>query len=190
MKHRLLLFLTVSLFAAAPAAAQEKLPPGAVLRLGSERLRHPDAWLVAYLPDGKRLLTGGTDARVWDVAEGRLLRRLAVPTGIRAFAVIGPGGRGLVTLGYDDVIRLWDLDTGKERSQFKQPGADPYRLAGSPDGKLFAVGNWDLEVTLYAAATGERLHTFRRLPPGAVPRAKANQDEQVRRIVNSLAFDP
>src|SRR5262245_29219447 len=191
MKRRLSLLLALALLAPTPAAGQGKLPPGAVLRLGSERLRHPEAWLLAYLPDGKRLVTGGMEARVWDVAGDRLLRRIAVPTGIRTLALAGPGGRALATLGYDNTIRLWDLDTGKERWRLTQPGpVDPYSLAGSPDGKLLAVGNWDLEVTLYAVATGERLHTFRGLPPGAAPFAKAHQNEQVRRIVNSLAFDP
>jgi WD40 repeat protein len=190
MKPRLFLLLSVSLLTAAPATAQDKLPAGAILRLGSERLRHPDAWLLAYLPDGKRLVTGGMDARVWDVATDRLLRRIAVPTGIRALALTGPGGRGLATLGYDHVIRLWDLDTGKELRHFTQPGPDPYTLAGSPDGQLLAVGNWNLEVSLYSVATGENLHTFRGLPRDAVPFEKAHQNEQVRRIVNSLAFDP
>ena len=54
----------------------DPLPPGAVMRLGTIRLRHVGSE-VAFSKDGKQLISCGNDGevRVWDVADGKLLRR-------------------------------------------------------------------------------------------------------------------
>src|SRR5262249_41241779 len=52
----------------------DPLPEGAILRLGTVRLRHGEpVSLVAFLQDGKALLTVSGDGivRVWDVANGK-----------------------------------------------------------------------------------------------------------------------
>src|SRR5207248_8470398 len=61
------------------AAVQgEKLPSGALARMGTMQLRHADAVsFAAYTPDGNSLVTAGRDqmVRLWDVATGKELRR-------------------------------------------------------------------------------------------------------------------
>src|SRR4051812_29064709 len=54
----------------------DPLPPGAVARLGTVRLRHRGAD-VTFAPDGKCLISYGWDGevRVWDAASGKLVRR-------------------------------------------------------------------------------------------------------------------
>src|SRR5215472_7283881 len=60
----------------------DALPAGALLRLGSVRLRHAGSVsFVAFLPDGKTLVSAGQDQAVrwWDVKTGKELRHLDLP---------------------------------------------------------------------------------------------------------------
>ena len=54
----------------------DPLPGGAVARLGSVRLRHAGLSDFVFLPDGKTVLSAGSDRvlRFWDTATGRLVR--------------------------------------------------------------------------------------------------------------------
>src|SRR5262245_27561627 len=56
----------------------DPLPPAAVPRLGSRRLRHlmrPPR--LAFSPDGRLLATLGSTIRLWETATGRLVRELS-----------------------------------------------------------------------------------------------------------------
>lgn len=57
------------------------LPPFAIARLGTLRLRHDDIIrFAAFLPDGKSIVSVGGDQtiRVWEFPSGKELRRLVV----------------------------------------------------------------------------------------------------------------
>src|SRR5262249_38109175 len=78
------LLLTTQANAAPPRADAlgDPLPEGALLRLGTVRLRHGDGvCAVAYSPDGKLLASVSRDRtlRLWDAATGRQVRRLSEP---------------------------------------------------------------------------------------------------------------
>src|SRR5215218_8936318 len=62
----------------------DRLPEGAVARLGSLRLRHPGLRDFTLLPDGKTAVTVGDDQTVrwWDLESGR-------QTGAQQFGVKG-----------------------------------------------------------------------------------------------------
>src|SRR5262245_2968442 len=77
----------------------DPLPPGAVARFGTVKLRHgADIRGVQFQPDGKRLIAWGWDGvRVWDVATGAEVRHVPPwPAGAQwrmRNAVLSPDGR-------------------------------------------------------------------------------------------------
>ena len=113
------------------------LPEGAV-RLGSVALKFQDgSYGVTFLGDGKRFAmlndnririfetAGAKEVRGWKAAEHTLLAIAATPDGKR-----------IASAGNNDMIRLWDADTGKMIRQFnKHVGARVFSLTFSPDGK-------------------------------------------------------
>jgi hypothetical protein len=71
-----------------------------------------------------------------------------------------PNGKTVASAGYDRLIKLWDVSTGKEFLTLKDHSDAIYGLAFSPDGSLLASGAADRAVKVWDAATGKRLLTL------------------------------
>jgi dipeptidyl aminopeptidase/acylaminoacyl peptidase len=71
-----------------------------------------------------------------------------------------PDGDTLATCGYDRLIKLWDLSTGKELRTLKDHSDAVYAAAFSPDGKLLASAGADRAVKVWDVAAGRRLYTL------------------------------
>jgi WD40 repeat protein len=134
---------------------------------------------MALSPDGKRLATqaltrlmsadgGGTwyngnRVRVWDVASGKEVRRLVLPSDSKeahphgpSFLAFTPDGKALVTDGPKQALYLWDAETGKDLRRLEGPrgwGA----FAFAPDGKRFAVLEHWQTIHVYDTADGREL---------------------------------
>jgi WD40 repeat protein len=172
----------VALLAVAAAQADEAskprldphgdpLPPGAVMRLGSARLR-PDmpALAAAFAPDGKTLFSIGNEAmgrgciHAWDTATGKLLRRVHLPADAgRCFAVTADG-KSLVVGCLQGAVRWLDPVTGAEQRGLTIGGGNNVTgMSLSADGKtLLARLATGMISVCDAAAARERYST-----PGA-----------------------
>jgi WD40 repeat protein len=179
-----LLSVGAALGAVLPAAAEkptprkdcygDPLPPGAVARLGTVRLRHSDSVSsVFFSRDGRALITCGEfDAVttptataavcVWDAATGRLLRRFAEPRKNTRYYALAPEGDTLAVRGRAyGTIDLWQVSTGKllrglaVSSKNGLTGA----MAFSPDGKALAVCR-AADVLLWGVRGDARLRRF------------------------------
>jgi len=143
-------------------AAERPLPAGAVMRLGTTRLRHDGAVTgVVFTPDGKSLVSCAFDdkIRVWDLATGRQTAELSDSwRWFRAIAV-SPDGRRLFGggTGRGDKVCVWDLATGA--LVMSAPGGrwGLDHLALSPDGQTLATSGEDGGVYLWKMENGLEL---------------------------------
>jgi WD40 repeat protein/DNA-binding SARP family transcriptional activator/energy-coupling factor transporter ATP-binding protein EcfA2 len=120
----------------------------------------PGLSTVTFSPDGRRLVTGGTDgfAKIWEVESGRELNSLqAHPEGNAIIRLaVSPDNRYLVT-GTETfpggaLAKVWDMDTGEELLTYEGHfnRGRVWSLAISPDGKRVATAGgmikiWELE---------------------------------------------
>jgi WD40 repeat protein len=133
-----------------------------------------------FLPDGKTLLTGGSDqaVRFWDVATGNKVRELAGLVSTGGSLALSPDGRRLASVMHQpspprviggeragNEIQLWDVATGKEVRRLRVPAKDfdPATSFGlafptfSHDGKLLAATGIDENLRLWDPDSGKEL---------------------------------
>lgn len=156
----------------------DPLPPGALARLGTIRLRHIAA-SVAFSRDGKTLISAGEDGmlRFWEPATGKELRRVRLQS---ANPPIGHpevfSADGNIVAGYtSEGIHVWETATGKELKRFplekiSRPGfenrlAHVGLLALAPNGSTLAalfVKRKNGGLHLWNVNTGKKLFTLER----------------------------
>ena len=92
------------------------------------------SWSLSTSPRLRAILKGHTQA-VYSVA-------------------FSPDGKTLASGSRDQTIKLWDVQTGKERATLKGHTDPVPSVAYSPDGKTLASGSEDKTIKLWHVATG------------------------------------
>jgi WD40 repeat protein len=121
------------------------------------------AHCLAFSPDGKMLASCNRWVHLWDVHAGKKLRQLQGLDDSGAYALsFSPDGRLLATGGLDQLIRLWDVGTGKQVGKLNG-GTLLRALSFSPDGRSLVSSGDDFTVRVWEIATRqERTRIARR----------------------------
>jgi WD40 repeat protein len=123
---------------------------------GDPRERTTD---LAFSADSKLFASvGDKGLHVWDVASGKEKCRFA---GEGVGLHFTPDGERVIAIG--EIIRVWDVERGKELHPPEGPAGSVSTLAFSPDGKILAASSFsDPRIFLWEAASGKLL----RILPG------------------------
>lgn len=149
---------------------------------------------LAWTRDGNTLVAaGGTPGRKGEVkiwsADGSLRHTMTGHADCIYALALSPDGKVAATASYDKLIKLWDVETGKELKTLKDHIDAIYSLAFTPDGKRLVSGAADRSIKVWNPATGERLFTLSEstdgvnsvvISPDGQRIAGAGQDKSIR----------
>ena len=156
----MLLSLTTSAFLSNTHAqnyTKWDLPDGAKARLGKGRTTGQ----IAYSPDGSRLaVVSSIGIWIYDADTGVERNLLAVPTSISSVA-FSPDGHTLATGSWDDnIVRLWDVQTGQSTATLTEHTSWVTSVAFSSDGNTLASGSEDRTIRLWDVTTRQLKNTL------------------------------
>lgn len=159
----------------------DRLPEGAVARLGTLRFRHGNyVHDLAYSPDGKLLASVASDGlRVWEAATGKERFSATLPgTSGQWFTSIAfsPDSKILVAAGWDGTIHRFDPASGKTTRSWRGHADAAWGVAFSRDGKTLISAGRDGVVRLWDWQTGKERMAFGKTAEMAIVQAALSPD--------------
>lgn len=138
-------------------------------------LVHPLARAVAFLPDGKTLVSCSAESlKFWDYRTGKLQRTVEIDGSVHSTA-FSPDGKRVLVGGYnmrkidalianrsrepESELRVFDASTGKQLLAMPSEG-DVNAAIFSPDGQTIISGHLDHLLRLWDAQTGKLRQTL------------------------------
>ena len=128
---------------------------------------------VVFSRDGGHLASSSGDGEVklWDATrldkeylDGKPAPRHTLPARVPGPSVnvaFSPDGKRLATGGEKNLVKVWDVQTGKVLQTLPGHRGDVYTVAFSHDGRWIASGSEDSTVKVWDGRSGELVRTFR-----------------------------
>jgi WD40 repeat protein len=112
------------------------------------------AYSLGYSPDGKTIAVGSKRwLRVWDAADGRVIRSFAGAAGVAAVA-FSPDSQLLASSQEDGSIATWSASAGARLRVFQASQRPLRAIAFSPDGQNLAASGWDGNIYICDCKSG------------------------------------
>jgi WD40 repeat protein/transcriptional regulator with XRE-family HTH domain len=145
---------------------------------------------IAYSPDGQYLASAEADggARIWSVASGQELSRLAHDDSVDAVAW-SPDGRYLATGSDDRTSRVWDARTGREMARLAHDDR-VFALAFSPDGRWLATATTDGTAHVWDWAASTLQARMAQAGPAQIRYSPDGGSQFAESTTDSIAFSP
>ena len=104
--------------------------------------------MLAYLQDGRRVVSGNGDGtvRVWNLEDGKQEGTSMKHARYTCDLAVTWVGTKIICSDDDGSIKVWDVESHEIVNQWTHPRSRP-RIAISPDDRLIAAGGW--RVTFY-----------------------------------------
>jgi WD40 repeat protein len=114
---------------------------------------------LSFSPDGRTLVSrDGLGLRAWDVPTGKPLSPFAGARVHRGDLLgFGPGGKFLLTLGRDRVLRRWERASGRKLNEIPVGGDPEWPVAVDPRCEWVAVPDKEHRVDVWDVRAGKRL---------------------------------
>jgi len=118
-----------------------------------------------FSPDGARIVTSSSfdaTARIWGVADGRMLHALSAHVGGVVFALFSPDGAKVVTCSRDATARIWDAASGKELLALEGHPGTVLRAVFNADGSRVVTTGEEGTDRLWNATNGKEILVLKR----------------------------
>ena len=118
---------------------------------------------IAFSPDGSLIASGSEDheVRLWQVATGRLIRRLEGHSSAVTAVAFSPDGNTIDSASNDRTVRLWDARSGRPLRTLQGHVYHVYAIAFDPRRGWLATASWDRTIQLWDVTTGDLVKKLR-----------------------------
>jgi WD40 repeat protein len=116
----------------------------------------PTSGGLSSAADRAAVVGGDQKLRLWDLADGHLLRTIELSTADISLTAVSPGGQFILTGDHSGNTVLWNTETGKSQIRLRLPHA-PSVAAFSADGKLLAIAPASEPIQFFDVASGRKL---------------------------------
>src|SRR5262249_39382437 len=135
------------------------------LQTGNEvkRVNTGPMWTASasLLPGGRRIITSGWAASVWDLETGEKVQAFR-PKGDVHDTTLSPDGKLLLTASFDGTARLWDFASGEPQQVVVRQDEFLYAATFSRDGRwIAAAGGGRKEGPNFEPGSAHDIHVFR-----------------------------
>jgi len=148
---------------------QESNPNSSASRIVHQKEAKPiatdarnDFFAVAFLPDGKHVVSGDTGGKIrrWRIEDGKEVGAPMDGGFLQVSCIaVSRDGKWIVSGTWDGLVTVWNAETHSKVSQFRAHHCDHpvYAVDISPDGTKIATGSDDHTACVWSLSTGEQL---------------------------------